>query len=93
MTYEGRRDVHVTAEVEAAAGVTYRQLRRWVLLGLLPQPEKHSRGHGRGVVALWSTEALQLARRIGELRRQGYTMPAVKRKLAEPSRPNGRRRR
>jgi DNA-binding transcriptional MerR regulator len=92
MTYRGRRDVHTTLEVMAAAGVSYRSLRRWVVAGLLPQPQRHSRGRARGVVLLWPTSSMVLARRIAELTGRGYPLAEVKAKLAEPQRPNGRRR-
>lgn len=87
MTYRGRTDVHTTAELEAAAGVTYRQLRRWVVAGLLAQPLLHSRGRGKGVVALWSSAALQHARRIGELRRQGHALDWIRHLIATENVP------
>jgi hypothetical protein len=43
-------------------------------------------------VLLWPTSSMQLARRIAELTGRGYALDDVKRKLAEPPRPNGRRR-
>lgn len=93
MTYRGRRDVHTTAELEAATGVGYRTLRRWVLAGLLPAPTKHGRGLARGVVALWSADALRLARAAAELRKQGWPLDVVKRRLLEQRGPAKSRRR
>jgi hypothetical protein len=93
MTYQGRKDVHTTVELEAATGYGYRTLRRWVVAGVLPQPTLHGRGFGRGVVALWSVDAMARARAAAALIRQGYSLPMVKRKLEEPPPPARRRRR
>lgn len=93
MTYRGRKDVHTTAELEAATGFGYRTLRRWVLAGILPPPTKLGRGLARGVVALWSADAMRIARVAAELRRQGWPLDAVKAKLLEPRPPARRRRR
>lgn len=92
MTYRGRKDVHVTAELEAASGFSYRTLRRWVIAGILPPPTKLGLGLRKGVVALWSADAMRIARAAGELRRQGWPLEYVKAKLLAP-RPSGQRRR
>jgi DNA-binding transcriptional MerR regulator len=90
MTYLGRRDVHTTAELEAATGYGYRTLRRWVVAGVLPPPRKVGRGLGRGVIALWSADALRTARAVATLRRQGFSLEAAAtmaaRSLADPAR-------
>jgi DNA-binding transcriptional MerR regulator len=62
---------------ELAPGMTYRQLDYWTRIGLLfpengPTPGS---GHGRQ----WSEAELWIARRMGELRLEGYELPAAAR--------------
>lgn len=77
--------LHSTREVEEAAGVSYRTLRRWIAAGLLEQPTLTSDGR-TGVHARWSGAQLRRARQIGRLRKQGIPVSAI----AEQLRPEAR---
>lgn len=76
--------LHSTNEVEVAAGVSYRTLRRWIAAGLLEQPTLTSDGR-TGVHARWTGAQLRRARQVGRLRKQGMTVSQI----AEQLRPKG----
>jgi DNA-binding transcriptional MerR regulator len=61
---------------ELYPGVTYRQLDYWTRIGyLFPANPTPGSGHRRQ----WSEPELAIARRIGELRLEGYELPAAAR--------------
>jgi len=66
-------------EIARAAGVSVDTVRFYQSRGLLPPPER------RGRAAIYSDRHLDLLRRIRALNRQGLTLEAVGRLLAEPS--------
>lgn len=74
---------HTTSEVEEAAGVTYRTLRRWMQQGLLEQPTRTSDGR-TGVRLQWTGVQLRRARRVARLRAQGMTPTAIAELLQLP---------
>lgn len=72
--------LHTTKEVQEAAGVSYRTLRRWVREGLLEQPVRTSDGRS-GVHLRWTGAQLRRARQVGKLRAQGMAFSQIAEKL------------
>lgn len=72
-----------TAAVEKATGVRYRTLRRWIVLGLLEQPDKSSDGR-TGVRLHWTRQQLQQARLVAKLRRAGMSESRIRERLGIP---------
>jgi DNA-binding transcriptional MerR regulator len=68
--------LHSTGEVEKAAGVSYRTLRRWVRAGLLAQPVLTSDGRN-GVHLRWTAAQLRRARQVAKLRAQGLAVSQI----------------
>ncbi|MCA9693282.1 MAG: MerR family transcriptional regulator [Myxococcales bacterium] len=78
----GKKSV-TTADLIAELGVSRSTLYRWIEDGiLLPIDhctlEPHPNGGTRGV---WSPRAVARARKVAKLRKQGFTLKAIKKRL------------
>lgn len=62
------------AEVLAAAGVSPLTLRKWVVRGLLPEPQRVGSGRAKGSRNHWPTWAPARARWVREQRDLGVTI-------------------
>ena len=63
--------------------VTYRTLRYWFSLGLLPaRVQVRGRGSSQGMVHLYSPMSVERVKQILEMRTQGFSVPQISRELA-----------
>ncbi len=73
--------LHTTKQVEEAAGVSYRTLRRWVREGLLEQPARTSDGRS-GVHLRWTAAQLRRGSAGGQASSPGLGVLADRRAAA-----------
>ena len=78
MRSAGIAEALTTAAIERKTGVSRSTLYFYIRQGLLPEPQKTPGGR-----SLYSEDHVEILRRIGELKREGRSLPEIKKALTE----------